>query len=169
GEKDGTYTNLHRLVQWHDKVVEAPDDSRSESWFVYHLGRRLKQLYAHSREPKDAPILNLTWDYPTSGEREEPSVDAVLKEINGYSWPERRQLKSYKDSRPTARPLAAAGPTAASIRRKTTTGPARAGRTGLTDPGPTSAGRSAGPPTGAPWSTAPRPIPPAGPGRSARS
>ena len=38
GEKSGTFTNTHRLMQWHDKVVEAPGDSRSESWFIYHLG-----------------------------------------------------------------------------------------------------------------------------------
>jgi formate dehydrogenase major subunit len=97
GEKDGTYTNLHRLVQWHDKVVEPPGDSRSESWFVYHLGRRLKRLYETSRDPKDAPIRNLTWGYSTHGEREEPSVDEVLKEMNGYTWPERRQVKSYTE------------------------------------------------------------------------
>ena len=41
-------TNTSRLVQWHDKVCEPPGDSRSDLWFVYHLGRRLKQLYADS-------------------------------------------------------------------------------------------------------------------------
>jgi formate dehydrogenase major subunit len=30
----------------------------------------------------------LTWDYPTDGEEQEPSADAVLKEMNGYTWPE---------------------------------------------------------------------------------
>ena len=48
GEKDGTFTNTHRLLQWHDKVVDGPGDSRSELWFIYHLGRRLKELYADS-------------------------------------------------------------------------------------------------------------------------
>ena len=50
-EKEGTVTNTTRLVQWHDKVCEAPGDSRSDLWFVYHLGRRLKQLYAGSTRP----------------------------------------------------------------------------------------------------------------------
>ena len=35
GEKDGTFTNTHRLLQWHDKVVEPPGDSRSELWFIF--------------------------------------------------------------------------------------------------------------------------------------
>src|SRR3546814_14564920 len=30
GEKEGTFTNTHRLVQWHDKVIDGPGDSRSE-------------------------------------------------------------------------------------------------------------------------------------------
>ena len=50
GEKAGTFTNTHRLIQWHDKVVEGPGDSRSELWFMYQLGRRLKALYADSPE-----------------------------------------------------------------------------------------------------------------------
>ncbi len=37
GEKGGTFTNTHRLVQWHDKVVDGPGDSRSELWFVHQL------------------------------------------------------------------------------------------------------------------------------------
>ena len=30
GEKEGTFTNTQRLIQWHDKVVEPPGDCRSE-------------------------------------------------------------------------------------------------------------------------------------------
>jgi formate dehydrogenase major subunit len=92
GEKEGSFTNTHRLVQWHDKVVDPPGDSRSETWFVYHLGRRLKALYASSDAEADMPIKALNWDYPTEGEIEEPSVEAVLKEMNGYTWLDRRQL-----------------------------------------------------------------------------
>lgn len=105
GEKDGTFTNTHRLVQWHDQVVDGPGDSRSELWFVYHLGRRLKELYADSAEPRDQPIRNLTLDYPVIGPRQEPSAEAVLKEINGYTWPDRRQLSDpaeLKDDGSTA-------------------------------------------------------------------
>ncbi len=96
-EKDGTFTNTERLIQWHDQVVEPPADCRSDLWFVYHLGKRLQQLYAGSSDPKDEPVLSLTWDYPTEGSREEPSADAVLKEMNGYSWPERRQIADFKE------------------------------------------------------------------------
>jgi formate dehydrogenase major subunit len=33
----------------------------------------------------DRPILDLTWDYPTEGEHDEPLADAVLAEINGWN------------------------------------------------------------------------------------
>ena len=41
-EKDGTFTNTQRLLQYHEKAVDPPGDARSETWFMYHLGRRLK-------------------------------------------------------------------------------------------------------------------------------
>ena len=97
GEKEGTYTNTHRLIQWHDKVVDPPGDCRSDLWFIYHLGNRLKELYADSGDPGDDPIRNLTWDYPETGLYQDPSAEAVLKEINGYTWPERKQLGGLKE------------------------------------------------------------------------
>ncbi len=104
-EKEGTLTNTTRLVQWHDKVCDAPGDCRSDLWFVYHLGRRLKQLYADSEAPEDAPIRALTWDYPTNGDLSEPDAAAVLREINGYTVAERRQISGFlelKDDGSTA-------------------------------------------------------------------
>ena len=97
GEKAGTFTNTHRLMQWHDKVVDAPGDNRSELWFVYHLGRRLKELYADSTDPKDAPIQNLTWDYPLEDARGEPAAEAVLKEMNGYTVADGKQIGSFQE------------------------------------------------------------------------
>src|SRR4051812_34222686 len=82
-EKDGTFTNTQRLLQWHHKAVEPPADCRSELWFTYHLGRRLRAKLANSGLERDRPLLALTWDYPTEGPHAEPSADAVLQEING--------------------------------------------------------------------------------------
>jgi formate dehydrogenase major subunit len=84
GEKPGSFTNTHRLVQWHDKVVEAPGDSRSEHWFLYQLGLRLKAAYAGSTRVEDAAIRNLNWDYSVADAQGEPDAEAVLREINGY-------------------------------------------------------------------------------------
>jgi formate dehydrogenase major subunit len=83
-EKDGSFTNTQRLLQWHFKVVEPKDDCRSELWFYYHLGKKIRERLAQSQDPRDLPILDLTWGYPTSGEIEEPSAESVLSEINGW-------------------------------------------------------------------------------------
>jgi formate dehydrogenase major subunit len=83
-EKDGSLTNTQRLLQWHDKAVDPPGDARSETWFMYHLGCRLRALYAGSTEERDQPLLKLTWDYPVEGEIEEPKVEHLLREMNGY-------------------------------------------------------------------------------------
>jgi formate dehydrogenase major subunit len=83
-EKDGSFTNTQRLLQWHHKAVEATGDCRSDLWFMYHLGRRIREKLAGSEDPKDRAILDLTWDYPTEGVHDDPSADAVLREINGW-------------------------------------------------------------------------------------
>jgi formate dehydrogenase major subunit len=82
-EKDGTFTNTQRLLQWHGKAVEPPGDCRSELHFFYHLGKRIREKLRSSRKHRDRPIKQLTWDYPTHGPHEEPDAEAVLREING--------------------------------------------------------------------------------------
>ncbi|HEV8176101.1 MAG TPA: molybdopterin dinucleotide binding domain-containing protein, partial [Gemmatimonadales bacterium] len=104
-EKDGSFTQTQRMLQWHDKAVEPPDDARSDAWFVFHLGRRLKELYKDSEEPRDTLIKAMTWDYPTEGEHEEPDIESILKEISGYTVEDRKPVNSFlelKDDGSTA-------------------------------------------------------------------
>jgi formate dehydrogenase major subunit len=82
-EKDGCFTNTQRLLQWHEKAVDPPGDCRSDLWFMYHLGRRIREKLTGSRDPKDRAILELSWDYPLAGAHDEPVAAAVLQEING--------------------------------------------------------------------------------------
>jgi formate dehydrogenase major subunit len=94
-EMDGSFTNTMRLVQWHDKAADPPDDARSDIWFTVHLGNRLKQLYADSKEPRDKPMQALVWNYLNPEEnakwriKDEPSAALVMKEVNGYPWASR--------------------------------------------------------------------------------
>jgi len=90
-EKDGSFTNTQRLLQWHEQAVEPAGDCRSELWFMYHLGRRIREKLAGSADPRDRPVLDLRWDYLTHGTIEEPSAEAVLREINGWG-PDGRAL-----------------------------------------------------------------------------
>ncbi|NUR78519.1 MAG: molybdopterin-dependent oxidoreductase, partial [Thermoleophilia bacterium] len=94
-EKDGSFTNTQRLLQWHFKAVEPKEDCRSELWFYYHLGRKIRERLKRSERERDKPVVDLTWTYPTSGEQQEPSAEAVLAEING-SDDKGQALAGYK-------------------------------------------------------------------------
>ena len=95
-EKDGTFTNTQRLIQWHDKAVDPPGDATSEMWFLYQLGKRLKELYKDSSLERDKPIQHVTWDYPTD-DKGEPKVEAVVKEISGYTVADRKPVNGFGD------------------------------------------------------------------------
>jgi formate dehydrogenase major subunit len=82
-EKDGSFTNTQRLLQWREKAVEPPGDCRSDLHWVFDLGQRIRRKLRSSTDPRDRPILELTWNYPTQGPHGEPMAEAVLQEING--------------------------------------------------------------------------------------
>jgi formate dehydrogenase major subunit len=83
-EKSGSFTNTQRMLQWHHEAVPPAGDARSDLWFTYHLGRRIRAKLAASTDDRDRPLLDLTWDYPVHGPLDEPSAEAVLAEINGW-------------------------------------------------------------------------------------
>jgi len=103
-EKDGSFTQTQRMLQWHHKAVEPRGDCRSELWFYWHLGRIIREKLAASTEARDRPVLDLTWEYPAVGSAPRPSgpgsgwadpdAQAVLREINGVG-PDGRTLPGY--------------------------------------------------------------------------
>ena len=93
--KEGTFTNTQRLIQWHDQAVDPDGDCRSDLWWMFNLGKKLKQMYAGSTLPRDQAIQALTWDYDqdeapvlpdgrVSQIKGEPDAEKVLQEMNGY-------------------------------------------------------------------------------------
>jgi formate dehydrogenase major subunit len=96
-EKEGTFTQTQRLLQWREKALDPPGECRSDLWFFYHLGVRLKQRLAASTLPRDRAVLDLAWDYPTHGDQQEPDAEAVLREINGYEVATGRPLSGFSE------------------------------------------------------------------------
>jgi formate dehydrogenase major subunit len=94
-EKSGTFTNTQRLLQWREKAVDPEGDRRSELWFMYHLGLRIRERLARREDPKDRPALELTWDYPTEGPHDDPDAAAVLREIGGIDLTKDEALPDY--------------------------------------------------------------------------
>ncbi len=104
GEADGTFTNTQRLIKYHHKAADAPGDCRTDIWFTYHLGRRLKALYADSTSPRDEGFKHLVWDYePEPDEvaqsriKDEPSVRKIIREINGFNTKTGKLLATFGD------------------------------------------------------------------------
>ena len=95
-EKSGTFTNTQRMLQYHNQAVEPPGDARSETWFIYHLGRRLKEKATRDPRPMNAAINAITWNYSTHGAIREPNVEEVLQEINGWTIANHKLLENYK-------------------------------------------------------------------------
>ena len=96
-EKAGTFTNTQRLLQWRQKAVEPPDDARSENWFMYHLGRRLKEKAKNDTSPRNAGLRALTWDYRTEGKVMEPVPEEILKEMNGWKTGTKELVSGFTD------------------------------------------------------------------------
>ena len=104
-EKDGTFTNTQRLIQWHDRTVKPPGDATTEPWFIHHLYRRLMDLYAEEDTVQARQLRALDWRYPVEGPKDEPVVDAILREINGYTIADGKLIPGFaacKDDGSTA-------------------------------------------------------------------
>jgi formate dehydrogenase major subunit len=86
-EEEGSFTNTQRLLQWHYQAAAPPGDCRSDNWFTYNLGKRLKRLYADSPLERDRGFQHLTWDFESDAPQlvpGEPDAEKILKEINGF-------------------------------------------------------------------------------------
>jgi formate dehydrogenase major subunit len=94
-EKEGMFTNTQRLLQFHEKAVEPPGDCRSEMHFIFHLGKRLKEMAARDANTMHDALRALTWDYPVEDAIEEPVVDEIDKEINGYTVPDGKLISDF--------------------------------------------------------------------------
>jgi formate dehydrogenase major subunit len=96
-EKEGSFTNTQRLLQWREKAIAPPGDARSETWFLYHLGRRLKDRARTDTTPRNAGLRALTWDYRVRGPLMEPAAEDILGEINGRYVADRALVSGFRD------------------------------------------------------------------------
>ena len=82
-EKDGTFTNSARWLQWKNAALPMPGDCRLDQAIVAQIFLKVRDLYKKEGGKFPDPILKLTWSYtdPTS-----PSLAEVLKEINGKTF-----------------------------------------------------------------------------------
>ncbi len=80
-EKEGSVSNSSRWMQYRWKAIDSRGEARPDLDIIHELALKLKKLYAGSTKSADKPFLALDWNY---GDGEEPNIDLVCKEINGY-------------------------------------------------------------------------------------
>ena len=79
-EKDGTFVNSARWLQWKWPALPPPGDARLDQEILARIFLKVRELYQKEGGKFPDPIVNLTWNYtdPTN-----PSLSEISKEING--------------------------------------------------------------------------------------
>jgi formate dehydrogenase major subunit len=90
-EKDGTFTNSARWMQWKWKAIDPPGLAKTDQEVIARILLAVRDLYQKEGGAVPEPVLNLDWSYtnPTS-----PDLAEALKEINGKAL---EDLKDPKD------------------------------------------------------------------------
>jgi formate dehydrogenase major subunit len=79
-EKDGTFTNSARWLQWKNTALPMPEGCRLDQGIVAQIFLKVRELYQKEGGKFPNPILKATWSYT---DPQNPSLAEVLKEING--------------------------------------------------------------------------------------
>ena len=79
-EKDGTFVNSARWLQWKYAAVPPPGDAKVDQEVLARIFLKVRDLYQKEGGKFPDPILNLTWPYTTP---QNPSLAEVAKEISG--------------------------------------------------------------------------------------
>ncbi len=79
-EKDGTFVNSARWLQWKYVALPPPGDAKVDQEILARIFLKVRELYQKEGGKFPDPILNLTWPYTTP---QNPSLAEVAKEING--------------------------------------------------------------------------------------
>jgi formate dehydrogenase major subunit len=79
-EKDGSFTNSARWLQWKNAALPPPGDCRLDQAILAQIFLKVRELYQKQGGKFPDPILNLTWPY---SDPYSPPLSEVAREING--------------------------------------------------------------------------------------
>jgi len=79
-EKDGTFVNSARWLQWKYAAVPPPGQAKLDQEILAKIFLKVRDLYTAEGGKFPDPIINLWWPYTVPGN---PSLAEVAKEING--------------------------------------------------------------------------------------
>ncbi len=99
-EKDGSFTNSSRWMQWKWKALDPPGLAKSDQEIVSRILMAVQNLYRKEGGAVPEAVLNVTWAYTNPVN---PDLGEVLKEING------KALADIKDPKDPTKILKTAG------------------------------------------------------------
>ncbi|MGH9786355.1 MAG: formate dehydrogenase-N subunit alpha, partial [Terriglobia bacterium] len=99
-EKDGTFVNSARWIQWKWKAVDPPGEAKPDQEMIARLFLKVRELYQKDGGRFPDPILHLNWWYTNPLD---PSLEEVLQEINGWA------VEDVRDERDPQRVIRRAG------------------------------------------------------------
>jgi Anaerobic dehydrogenases, typically selenocysteine-containing len=79
-EKDGTFINSARWLQWKWAAVPPPGEAKLDQEILARIFLKVRELYQKEGGKFPDPILNLTWNYTSP---QNPALSEVAKELNG--------------------------------------------------------------------------------------
>ena len=79
-EKDGTFVNSARWLQWKDIALPPPGQAKVDQEILARVFLKVRELYKKEGGKFPDPILNTAWNYT---DPQNPSLAEVAKEING--------------------------------------------------------------------------------------
>jgi formate dehydrogenase major subunit len=89
-EKDGTFTNSARWLQWKWQAIDPPGQAKADQEIVARLLLAVRDLYKKDGGAFPDPVLNVSWSYsnPVC-----PDLGEVLKEMNGKALVDLHDVK----------------------------------------------------------------------------
>lgn len=99
-EKDGTFTNSARWIQWKWKAVDPPGNCKTDQEILSRIFLAVRDLYKKEGGPGAENVLNVAWNYTNPAA---PDLGEVLKEING------KAITDIPDPKDKTKVLKAAG------------------------------------------------------------
>lgn len=91
-EKDGTFVNSSRWLQWKEAALPPPGEARNDQEIIARLLLAVRDLYASEGGANPEPLLLMNWDY---GNRTCPDLAEVAREINGQAVIDGAQLDGF--------------------------------------------------------------------------
>jgi formate dehydrogenase major subunit len=79
-EKDGSFVNSGRWMQWKDAVMPPQGQSMHDHWLLAELHYRVAELYRKEGGKYPGPILDLAMPYK---DPRKPALDEIAQEVNG--------------------------------------------------------------------------------------